>query len=101
MDKSKLEKKESKKITETNVDVRKYDYSKDKRRWVKRKNGTKLKLRKYVSELASIISKETGNKLFIERKFIIKAYNAGGINGIMLWINKHLQTKNEKNENKA
>lgn len=76
----------------------KFNYKRQKGKWLKRNNGTKVTLRKYVDELATIVSKGTGTKKSLERQYIIKAYNAGGPEGIKLWINKQLGV-NKKEEN--
>jgi hypothetical protein len=64
----------------------KYDYSTDKQGWVKYKNGTKVKLRKYVSDLANNASKVNNVLPNINREFIIKTYNESGLEGVILWI---------------
>lgn len=78
-------------MDKSNSENQKFNYSLDKSRWLVKKSGEKIKLRAYIAELSKIVAKETGNRISTERRFIIKAYNAGGLNGVKLWIIKCLE----------
>ena len=83
--------------SDTNI---KFNYAIDKYKWVKHKNGSKIKLRKYISNITLEIVKINKHGYNINREFIIKAYNEGGLNGVKLWIENEFKLNKEKNENK-
>lgn len=76
------------------MNIKTHNYSKDKQYWVKYKNGTKVKLRKYVSDLANHASKVNNVLPKVNREFIIKIYNEYGLDGVILWI-KSLNKKED------
>lgn len=68
------------------MNIKMHNYSTDKQGWVKFKNGTKVKFRKYVSDLAKEASKVNNVLPNLNREFIIKTYNESGLDGVILWI---------------
>lgn len=79
--------------------LRKPEYSKDKYIWLKLDTGIKIKLRKYLSEVAKELSKANKVSYEINREFIIKAYNNGGLSAVKAWIDNEFELiKNKENE---
>lgn len=77
-------------MDKSNSEEIKYDYSKHKGIWLKTKSGKKIKLRQHVANVSKLIAKHTGERISLERKFVIKAYNEAGLNGIKLWLYKQI-----------
>lgn len=69
----------------------KYDYENDKKGWVKFRNGTKIKLRKYVSDLATAMVKTNDVTYALNREFIIQLYNEGGLSAIVAWVRTQIE----------
>lgn len=78
--------------------TRTFDYSKDKRIWLKLATGKKIKLRKYLSDIALELSKINNHDYDINRDFIIKAYNKGGLSTVKAWVDNEFEIiKNKDN----
>jgi hypothetical protein len=76
---------------------KKHDYSKDKRGWLYLESGGKIKLRKYISEVAKEITKANDSPYELNREYIIKAYNNGGLKIVQAWIKNEFEIiKNSK-----
>lgn len=80
------------------VQIRKPNYQKDKRGWLKMANGKKVKLRKYISEIARTICKINKHDYKTNREYIIKAYNKGGLEFVKAWVNKQFNEHTKKDE---
>ena len=73
-----------------------YNYAKQKQGWVTFKdNRPKVKLRKYISGIASQVSRIQNSKLTTTKDFLIKMYNEGGIQKVttsaMVLVNESKQ----------
>lgn len=75
---------------------KKFDYSKQKRLWLKNKSGSKIKLRKFISDVAENLVKINGQTLEINREHLIKAYNEGGLELTKKWVDLQFEENNKK-----
>ena len=71
--------------------IRTYNYSKDKRLWLHLEKGGKIKLRKYLSEVARKLIKVNQDSYEVNRHFLIKAYNKGGLKTVKLWVDEQFK----------
>lgn len=71
-------------------------YTIDKNTWIKNtRTKQKKKLRKHIADIARAISKTQDGSFELNRTYVIKAYNAGGLEGVRLWYAKAIEEYKE------
>jgi hypothetical protein len=77
-----------------------YNYNKDKAVWIHFKNGTKMKLRQHVKDVAIQITKVSNNNYEQNRNIVVAYYNKYGLSGMHDKIIEQFDVFNIDNKNK-